>query len=59
MEDQYKFETFSSGSDSFDQDFTNYLNSKGNDSWKVKNCTYCHDNEMKKIYASRIFKRKH
>ena len=59
MEDEYKFETFSSGSDSFDLDFTNFLNSKGKDSWKVKSCTYCHDNEMKKVYASCIFKRKH
>ncbi|MFZ2446753.1 MAG: hypothetical protein WAW37_10375 [Syntrophobacteraceae bacterium] len=59
MEDQYKFETFSSGSDTFDQDFTSFLNSKASDFWKVKNCTYCHDNEGKKIYASCIFKKKY
>jgi hypothetical protein len=58
MEDHYKFETFSSDSSSFDQDFSNFLNSKCAESWKVRNCSYCHDNDMKKTYASCIFKRK-
>lgn len=58
MEDQYKFETFSSDPSTFDQDFSNFLNSKRSESWKVKTCSYCHDNDMKKLYASCIFKRK-
>jgi hypothetical protein len=58
MEDQYKFETFSADSGSFDQDFSRFLNSKFSDSWKVKTCTYCHDNDGKKLWASCIFKRR-
>ncbi len=58
MEDLYKFETFSADASSFDQDFTNFLNSKRRDSWKVKTCTYCHDDAVSKTYASCIFKRK-
>lgn len=57
MEDKYKFETFSAESANFDQEFSNFLNSKA-DSWKVKTCSYCHDNDMKKLYASCIFKKK-
>ncbi len=58
MADEYKFETFSSDASSFDQDFTNFLNSKMSESWKVKTCSYCHDNTASKTYASCIFKRK-
>ena len=58
MEDEYKFETFSSNAESFDLDFTSFLNSRRSDSWKVKTCTYCHDNDLKKTYASCIFKKK-
>ncbi|MEN6441256.1 MAG: hypothetical protein ABFD97_22020 [Syntrophobacter sp.] len=58
MEDHYKFETFSSDSSSFDQDFTSFLNTRRSESWKVKHCSYCHDNDMKKSYASCIFKKK-
>lgn len=57
MEDQYKFETFSADASSFDQDFSNYLNSKASESWKVKTCGYCHDNDMRRLWASCIFKR--
>lgn len=57
MEDQYKFETFSADSASFDQEFSGFLNSKLNEAWKVKTCSYCHDNDMKKLYASYIFKK--
>ncbi len=59
MENEYKFETFSSDASSFDQDFTNFLNSRRSESWKVKTCSYCHDNDMKKLFASCIFKRHH
>ncbi len=58
MEDEYKFETFSSDASSFDQDFTGYLNMQQSNSWKVKTCSYCHDTDLKKTYASCIFKRK-
>ncbi len=57
MEGQYKFETFSADSASFDQEFSNFLNNKAGDAWKVKTCSYCHDNDMKKLYASCIFKK--
>lgn len=57
MEDRYKFETFSADSGSFDHDFSSFLNSRLSDSWKVKSCSYCHDNDMKKLWASCIFKR--
>ena len=58
MSDEYKFETFSASASSFDQEFTNFLNSKSSESWHVKNCSYCHDDGTKKTYASCIFKRK-
>ncbi|MGA2223554.1 MAG: hypothetical protein ABSH41_03820 [Syntrophobacteraceae bacterium] len=58
MNNEYKFETFSASASSFDQEFTNFLNSKSSESWHVKNCSYCHDESAKKTYASCIFKRK-
>ena len=58
MESQYLFETFNSDSGSFDQDFTSYLNAKRQEAWKVKNCTYCHDQDTKRLWASCLFKRK-
>ncbi len=57
MNDKYKFETFSADSASFDQDFSNYLNSQSKEAWKVKTCSYCHDNDTRKLWASCIFKR--
>ncbi len=56
--DEYKFETFSADTSSFDQEFSSFLNSKRSDFWKVKNCSYCHDSDSKKLWASCIFKRK-
>jgi hypothetical protein len=56
MEVMYKSETFSAMAGSFDQEFSNFLNSKAKDNWKVKSCSYCHDNE--KTVASCIFKKK-
>ncbi|MGA2404763.1 MAG: hypothetical protein ABSG91_24190 [Syntrophobacteraceae bacterium] len=58
MEDDYKFETFKADAGSFDREFTSFLNSKSSESWKVKSCSYCHDDVGKKTYASCIFKRK-
>jgi len=43
--DEYKYETFSAETSSFDQDFSSYLNNMAGDSWKVKTCSYCHDND--------------
>ncbi|MGA3113325.1 MAG: hypothetical protein ABSF90_02700 [Syntrophobacteraceae bacterium] len=57
MEDDYKFETFSSEASSFDREFTRFLNSKSSASWKVQSCSYCHDEGGKKFYASCIFKK--
>jgi hypothetical protein len=59
MENEYKYETFGSDASSFDQDFTNYLNRQRSESWKVKHCSYCHDGDAKKLFASCIFKRHH
>ncbi len=58
MEEEYKFETFKADASSFDQEFTSFLNSRSSESWKVKSCSYCHDDIGKKTYASCIFKRK-
>ena len=58
MDQDYKFETFKADASSFDLEFTNFLNSKSNESWKVKSCSYCHDDMGKQTYASCIFKRK-
>jgi hypothetical protein len=57
MKDEYRFETFKADASSFDLDFTSFLNSKSSESWKVKSCSYCHDDVGKKTYASCIFKR--
>ena len=58
MEDRYRFETFSSDASTFDRDFTSFLNSKHGESWKVKSCSYCHDNASQKTFASCLFKKK-
>jgi hypothetical protein len=57
MEDDYKFETFNADASSFDREFTKFLNSRSSESWKVKSCSYCHDEGGKKLYASCIFKK--
>ena len=57
MED-YKFETFKADANSFDREFTNFLNSKSSEAFEVQSCSYCHDDMAKKTYASCIFKRK-
>ena len=58
MDSRYTFETFSSESGSFDREFTNYLNNKAKENWKVKHCSYCHDSIGSKMSASCLFKRK-
>ena len=55
--DEYKFETFKADATAFDQEFTNFLNKKSKDSWRVKSCSYCHDDMAKTTYASCIFKK--
>lgn len=55
--DEYKFETFQADAKSFDREFTDFLNGKSKDSWKVKSCSYCHDDAAKRMFASCIFKR--
>ena len=56
--EKYHFETFSADSRDFDQQFTSFLNRKFSESWKVKDCTYCHDASGDKMWASCLFKRK-
>ena len=57
MSNEYLYETYSSDTAGFDSSFTEYLNGKGRDNWKVKHCTYCHDAVAGKTWASCIFKR--
>lgn len=59
MEGEYHYETFSSESGEFDHSFTDFLNRKSGEDWKVKSCSYCYDAVGSKITASCIFKRKH
>lgn len=56
MPDKYLYESFSSESAEFDQKFSNYLNKKWADNWKVKTCNFCHGTDEQ--YASCLFKRK-
>lgn len=54
----YRYETFSARGDKFDKKFTGYLNRKAKNNWRVKQCSYCHDTDSKKMYASCMFERK-
>lgn len=56
MKNKYLFETFRSNSSDFDGRFTNYLNGKYSDDWKVKHCDF--HSESNEISASCMFKRK-
>lgn len=38
----YTYETFSADADGFDEQFAEFLNSKGSKNWQVKHCNYCH-----------------
>ncbi|GBC59777.1 hypothetical protein DENIS_0718 [Desulfonema ishimotonii] len=57
MSDHYLYENFCAESGMFDQSFTEYLNEKRKDDWKVKTCSYCHDKKNGKTWAGCIFKR--
>lgn len=57
MEHEYHFETFGDDTSAFDTGFTDFLNRKRTEGWKVKNCYMCHGGEGGKTYASCIFKR--
>lgn len=59
MEGKYFYDSFNSKSQSFDKNFTKYLNKMHADHWKVKDCSFCHDPENEKMWASCIFKRSH
>lgn len=58
MKGEYLYETFRSESNKFDQKFTDFLNGKRKDHWKVKDCSYCHEGEKTEMWASCIFERK-
>ncbi len=53
---RYSFETFQADSEAFDGQFTEFLNSKYNNGWKYKSCSFCRDES--KSYASCLFKSK-
>jgi hypothetical protein len=57
MEEKYLYDSFNSKSRLFDKNFTDYLNKKRSDQWKVKDCSFCHDTENEKMWASCIFER--
>jgi hypothetical protein len=56
MTDRYHYETFSSESSIFDSRFSDYLNKKYSDNWKVKTCEFHSESDQKS--ASCLFKRK-
>ena len=57
MKDHYLYETFSAESGSFDNSFTDYLNEKSSAHWHVKHCSYCHDTDGSKMFASCLFEK--
>ncbi len=57
--EKYLFESFGASSADFDQEFTDFLNRKYKESLKVEQCSFCHDPDAKKMWASCLFKRKH
>lgn len=57
MSYHYSYETFSAAAGEFDEKFTDYLNRKGSDDWRVKHCSYCHGSEDSRMYASCMFER--
>jgi hypothetical protein len=50
--DMYKYETFRAESDEFNDKFTEYLNLRASENWRVKHCNYCHGSTDGKMYAS-------
>ncbi len=59
MEHEYHFETFAGDGLAFDTAFTDFLNRKRAEGWKVKDCYVCRGGEGSRTYASCIFKRHH
>jgi len=59
MEKHYLYETFKSESADFDKTFTDYLNEKRSNDWKVKDCSFCHDSDKVTMWSSCLFKHKH
>lgn len=55
MADRYIYETFSSESSKFDKRFSDYLNKKYSEHWKVKTCDFHSESGEKS--ASCLFKR--
>jgi hypothetical protein len=57
MEESYLYESFAADRGAFDSEFTSYINAKRRDHWKVKQCSFCHQDDGK-TWASCLFKRK-
>ena len=55
MSYSYKYETFRAGDGEFSSKFTDYLNLRASEGWRVKHCNYCHGKESNKMYASCMF----
>ncbi len=55
MDCRYHYEKFSSGSDEFDQRFTDYLNQKRSENWCVQSCAYSRDSDTRMVSADCIF----
>ena len=55
MSDRYMYETFRSESSEFDKRFSDYLNKKYSEHWKVKTCDFHSESDGKS--ASCLFKR--
>jgi|GEM_PF-675517 len=55
MDCRYHYEKFSSGSDEFETEFTQYLNRKRSENWCVQSCAYSRDFENSTMHADCIF----
>jgi hypothetical protein len=55
MADRYIYETFRSESSDFDRRFSEYLNGKYSENWKVKSCDFHSESDEKS--ASCLFKK--
>jgi hypothetical protein len=51
----YKYETFRADSGVFDREFTQYLNERASQEWRVRHCNYCHGSQDGKMHASCMF----
>ena len=57
MNDAYRYETFRAEPEHFNTKFTQYLNERHSEDWRVKDCSYCHDTSNQHMYASCLFER--